>query len=143
MLVIVGDGEQRGELESLTRTLNVEQRVRFTGHCDNLPALLGAALIYAGIEIQGDLSIAPLQALSVGVPCVALDFESRRRVTEEDLSDINLCLVEPTEVGFAAALGRVFGSSRLVRHLVDHGQDVVSRRRTVRSMFDGYEQLYK
>jgi glycosyltransferase involved in cell wall biosynthesis len=143
ILVIVGDGEERGKLETLTRGLGIWERVRFTGHCDNLPVLLGATSIYAGIEIQGDLSIAPLQALSMGVPCVALDFDSRRRVTERDLSEVNLCLVEPDERGFGAAIARLFGSSQLARQLVEHGQGVVLSRRTIASMIDGYAQLYK
>ncbi len=142
VLVIVGDGEERGKLEALAVSLGIAERVRFTGHSDYLPVLLGAASIYAGIEIQGDLSIAPLQALSMGVPCVALDFEARRRVTEQDLNEVNLCLVEPNESGFGTALGRVFGSPQLARKLIDHGRNVVLHRRTVASMIDGYEQLY-
>lgn len=143
ILVIVGDGEERRNLEALTRSLGIWEHVRFTGHCDDLPVLLGATSIYAGIEIQGDLSIAPLQALSMGVPCVALDFEGRRRVTECDLSEVNLCLVEPDERGFGTAIAKVFASDELARQLIAHGQRVVLNRRTIDSMIDGYAQLYK
>lgn len=142
-LVIVGDGEQRRELEDLVVANNLGKRVIFTGHCGNLSAMLSSASIYAGLEIQGDLSIAPLQGLSVGIPCVALDFECRRRVTEHDLSDANLCLVEPNEAGFANALQRVFESPELRKRLADHGRNVVLHKRLVASMVAGYELLYK
>jgi len=81
--------------------------------------------------------------LSVGIPCVALDFECRRRVTEHDLSDANLCLVEPNEAGFANALQRVFESPELRKRLADHGRNVVLHKRLVASMVAGYELLYK
>lgn len=143
LLVIVGDGEQRGELENLVAQHDLKKHVIFVGHCDNLPVLLGSSSIYAGLEIQRDLSIAPLQGLSVGVPCVALDFEARRRVTQNDLSEANLCLVEPNEIGFADSLQRVFQSHDLRKYLAKHGQNVVLRDRLVSTMVTGYESLYK
>jgi glycosyltransferase involved in cell wall biosynthesis len=142
MFVIVGDGEQRAELEALVARLGVGGRVRFTGHSDKLSVVLSSAAIYSGLEIQGDLSIAPLQAISLGIPCVALDFEARRRVTEAGLSDRNLCLVEPDEAGFGAALQRVFGSEELRQLLARHGRRVVLEQRGIEAMVEGYRLLY-
>lgn len=74
--VLAGDGPDRQRAESLVRSLDLRNHVKFTGYMDDikLPCSIARAFLIAGIE---DLvGIAGLQAASMGVPVVSLQMDS-------------------------------------------------------------------
>ncbi len=79
LLVIVGDGATRPELEQLARSEGVAERVRFLGQVDHteVPALLAAGdVALAPYPAIVDFSFSPLKLyeyLAAGVPVVASD----------------------------------------------------------------------
>lgn len=68
-LVIVGDGTERRNLEELTRTLGVDERVEFVGHSDDVGAhLYSSKLLMAGLS-----NLPILEAIATGTPVIALE----------------------------------------------------------------------
>ncbi|WP_318247029.1 glycosyltransferase [Microbacterium gallinarum] len=72
---IVGKGDQRRNLEELTRELGLTDRVRFHGHTtdDELKALLTNASLFVIASIAELQSIATMEAMASGLPIVAAD----------------------------------------------------------------------
>jgi glycosyltransferase involved in cell wall biosynthesis len=70
-LVIVGDGPERSNLEALVRELKLSDRVTFAGLHSDVRVYLSAADIFALPSISEGISNALLEAMSVGLACVA------------------------------------------------------------------------
>ena len=70
---IVGGGDQRRNLEALTRELGLEQRVTFHGHTsdEDLRALYTRASVFAIASVAELQSIATMEAMASGLPIVA------------------------------------------------------------------------
>jgi len=72
-LVIVGDGPERGMLETLVRSLNVADRVTFTGHRDDIPALYAGFDVFALTSDTEQMPLSVMEAMASGLPVVATD----------------------------------------------------------------------
>ena len=70
-LVIVGDGSKRAALEAQARSLNIADRVRFLGHCDDLANIYPAFDVFCLPSRQEGLPLAVLEAQACGLPVVA------------------------------------------------------------------------
>jgi glycosyltransferase involved in cell wall biosynthesis len=73
-LMIVGDGELKEKLQSLTGELGLERKVIFTGFRDDLQAVYSAFDIYAHTAKQGGGELFPfalLYAMAAGLPVIA------------------------------------------------------------------------
>ena len=70
---IVGGGDQRRNLETLTRELGLEHRVTFHGHTsdEDLRALYTRASVFAIASVAELQSIATMEAMASGLPIVA------------------------------------------------------------------------
>ncbi|WP_448383850.1 glycosyltransferase [Desulfosoma sp.] len=78
-LLILGDGPLRTELESLAGELGVSKTVFMPGHVDNPFPWLGQSQIFALCSHYEGFPLALLEALALGVPCVAMDCPSGPR----------------------------------------------------------------
>lgn len=70
-LAVVGDGPERRAVERRIRLLGLGDRVRLLGARDDVPELLAAFDIFALSSRWEGEPIALLEAMAVGVPCVA------------------------------------------------------------------------
>lgn len=71
VLVMVGDGPDRGAAEDEARTLGVAGDVRFLGKIDAVAPLLAAADLYVFPSESESFGLSALEALASGVPVVA------------------------------------------------------------------------
>ena len=72
-LLVVGDGPERGRLESLAAELEIADRVRFTGRQDP-PAFLAAADLFVLPSLIESLGLVYLEAMMMGLPCIGLKY---------------------------------------------------------------------
>lgn len=73
VLVFVGDGPERNNLEALTKRLELQDAVRFTGAIDNARELIPAADLCILSSLSEGLSVTLLEAMAAGKPIVATD----------------------------------------------------------------------
>jgi len=70
-MLLVGDGPLRASLESLARELGIADRVRFTGHTNDVPVALRALDIFVLASKFEPYGVALLEAKAAGVAIVA------------------------------------------------------------------------
>lgn len=73
VLMLVGDGELRADLESQVRNLNLEGKVIFTGVRQDVPDLFQAMDVFVLPSRWEGLGIVALEAQAAGLPCVFAD----------------------------------------------------------------------
>lgn len=77
-LFIIGDGAELANLKSQTKSLNLENRIIFTGYKDKNDIknyLLNSSIFLMASETEG-LPMVLLEAMSLGVPCIAYETAS-------------------------------------------------------------------
>jgi len=71
VLLLIGEGVLRNELEALTRQLNIEDNVRFLGYRTDIPDILSATDIYVHSSVEEGFGISIIEAMAVGLPVIA------------------------------------------------------------------------
>lgn len=71
VLIVVGDGPLRAELEAEAARLSPAGRIRFLGHRRDVPELLRGSDLYLQTSLTEGFSNAILQAMASGLPVVA------------------------------------------------------------------------
>lgn len=66
MLMLVGDGELRAELEARIRTLDLEQHIRILGFRDDVPDLLSMADVFASSSLWEGMGRSMTEAMLLG-----------------------------------------------------------------------------
>jgi phosphatidyl-myo-inositol alpha-mannosyltransferase len=119
-LSVVGDGRDRGAVESLPGGLR--QRVMMLGTLDHavVPAVLaGADVAVAAATGQESFGYSIVEAMAAGVPVVATEIEGYREVATDG---VDALLVPPNDPdALAAAIGRVLDDPALRASLVEAG----------------------
>jgi len=84
ILILVGEGPDRGRLEGLARTHGVESRVRFLGSQPHeaLPGLLAAADVMVLPTVSEGLANVWVESLACGTPVVTSDVGGAREVID-------------------------------------------------------------
>lgn len=70
-LLLIGDGAQRNEIDSLIKTLNLEKVVYITGFTDDVSLYLNQLDYYVNSSFSEAMPVSVLEALSLGKPVIA------------------------------------------------------------------------
>lgn len=76
-LVLIGDGEQRNKVEEITKNLNLEDKVFFTGNIDNVSDYLSAIDLIVMPSLYEGLPLALIEQQANGLKCVVSDTITR------------------------------------------------------------------
>ncbi|HEX7899210.1 MAG TPA: glycosyltransferase [Planctomycetota bacterium] len=79
-VVFVGEGNLREDLEKRAADLKVTERVRFAGMIENekIPEYLSTGDLYITCSRSDSASLGLLEAMAIGVPCVASDIPANK-----------------------------------------------------------------
>ena len=72
-LLMVGDGQLRGELEQQAAAAGLSSRIKFLGRRNDIPQLLKMADVFALASTWEGFGISVVEAMAAGVPVVATD----------------------------------------------------------------------
>lgn len=140
VLVMVGDGPDRGAAEDEARTLGVADSVRFLGRIDAVAPLFAAADVYLFPSESESFGLSALEALASGVPVVASRVGGLPDVVRDGVTGV-LCPVGDVEMMAAAALG-FLEPRRWAQASRAAAQDARARFST-REVVARYERLYQ
>lgn len=88
ILLIVGDGLMKQELQNYASTLGLNKNVIFTGYRRDIPALLAAMDVFVLPSLWEGLPNALLEAMGAGKPIIATDIPPIREVINSEKSGI-------------------------------------------------------
>ena len=133
MLVIVGDGDERNNLEEAAANANV----RFTGRRDDVRNLLPAFDVYVNCSITEGISVTILEAMATGLPVIA----TRVGGTPEVVIDGETGLLVPSRDSDALA-NAMKGMLANTGTYGPAGRSRVECNFTMKKMVDQYVQAY-
>jgi glycosyltransferase involved in cell wall biosynthesis len=142
LLLLVGDGASRPELETLMRSLGMNAgQIRFVGRVPaaEIPSWLGASDIYSLTSPNEGFPCALLEAMSAGVPSVVSAIPANLQLVDEGIHGLTVPFDD--EEAICKAFLRLFSDSGLRRSM-----GVAARRRVVENystdkVIDRYETL--
>jgi len=129
-----------GQLRKLTESLRIGGQVRFTGHVEDLPALLAAFDIVAAPSDNEAFSLALVEAMASGCAVVATRAGGMAELVEDGITGL---LTERDNVwSLIAALSRLLTDKRLREKMGSVARASVIERFDRRSVIDRIERLY-
>ncbi|MFT5390583.1 MAG: glycosyltransferase involved in cell wall biosynthesis [Gammaproteobacteria bacterium] len=139
-LVVVGDGSERGPLESLSHELGIAQHVHFLGHRDDARALLAGCDTYVNCSITEGVSVTILEAMAAQLPVVVTDVGGTPEVVEHDVTGLMVPARDPPAL--ANALLRISADRALHARLASAARAHVIEHFATATMLANYLKIY-
>jgi glycosyltransferase involved in cell wall biosynthesis len=140
-LWIVGDGSERGSLETLAVELQISDRVTFWGQqLDVAPHFSAADTFIMSSKSEG-LPISLLQAFSLGTPAIVTDVGGMAEVVRMAAAGV---VVPPQDASaMAEAILRMKENTEERRQLSAQAEAAFASYFSLQTMVDGYASLYR
>lgn len=121
--LICGTGDMLDSYRQLAEELGISDRVIFPGYRYDIFEIVHIADVFLFPSLREGLGVAPIEAMSAGVPIIASDI---RGVREYAVDGENSILLDPNDVdGFAGAIDRLYNNRELLEHLGVHALEAV------------------
>lgn len=140
-LVMVGDGPLRGELEDLTRSLGVADRVKFVGIRKNVADWLRAADAFALTSVSEAASLTLLEAMASGLPVVVTNVGGNPEIVRDGVD--GLLVPRGDAAALAGALRRLFADPGRMAELGSSGRRRVKTCYRLEQTIESYFRLYR
>lgn len=130
VLVLAGDGPLRPNLESLARSLGLDDQVRLVGFRKEIPEFLAGLDIFVSSSLWEGLSISVLEAMAAARPIVATSILPNKELIESEITGLLVPPKSPEQMANAIArlvreptLARQYGKAAQQRVLSDYSID--------------------
>jgi len=139
-LLIVGDGPERANLETLTASLGIAAHVKFLGARQDVSELLQTFDVFALSSFSEGTSVTLLEAMGVGIPIVATNVGGTPEVVSDGETGF---LVESDNADdMAAKLQRLLQDDVLREQMGNAGKQRVHELFSIEKMVQAYVNLY-
>jgi glycosyltransferase involved in cell wall biosynthesis len=140
-LVLVGDGPEREWLERFARDLNVENRVIFLGHRQDIPAILPLFDVFCLSSDFEGMSNSVMEAMAVGLPVLASDIPANRELVVEGRTGYLIPVGD--RAAYARAVLSLFERPDMAENLGNAGRQRMATEFSVPQMIQGYVDIYR
>lgn len=140
-LLLVGDGPERESLERFVRELNVESRVIFLGHRQDIPAILPLLDVFCLASDFEGMSNSIMEAMAVGLPVLASDIPPNRELVQEGQTGYLVPVGDRAAYARAAVL--LIEDAQLAERLGAAGRQRMADDFSIEKMVAGYAQIYR
>ncbi len=139
-LFIVGDGEERQNLENICSELNVTDRVIFTGYIPDPVKYIQTIDIFLLSSLNEGTSITLLEAMSAGKPCVVTNVGGNPEIIEDGFNGLVTASDNPED--FAHAIQSLVQDETLFLRMKNNAISRFQSNFTVDAMKAHYERIY-
>ena len=142
ILVLVGDGPTRSELETLAAGLSLVGAVRFTGRqtAAEVRDWLQASDVFALVSSNEGLPCSLLEAMSAGLPSVVSGIPANLQLVENEIHGLHAALGSPDSI--AGALNRLLLDAPLRARMGAAARQRILAGYSVDKVMDRYEALF-
>lgn len=121
-LLIVGDGEERKNLENIAKQLSVEQSVLFVGDIqrDQMPNYLGIGDIFVLPSLSEGFPIAVIEAMAAGIPIIVTPVGGIPEILVNGESGLYCQVENPRSI--AAAIKLLLKHDELRKQIIENGK---------------------
>jgi glycosyltransferase involved in cell wall biosynthesis len=142
VLLVLGKGRKRIELEKQIRGYNLTQNIFLLGRKENVPYYLNASDIFVMSSLWEGLPLSLLEAMVCGLPVVATNVGGIPEIVDEGHSGF---LVESkNSLALAKKISYVLNSSPEIRRKMGEvGRKIVEEKFSLDKMVKNYESLYE
>ena len=116
LLVIVGDGPCREELQVLTRELGISDRVRFMGRSDNPTQVYASLDVFVMSSMTEQMPMSLLEAMATGLPAICTDVGDIATMLSSGPPQV---VPKDDAAAFAGAMERL-AADPVLRHTLGH-----------------------
>lgn len=139
--LIVGEGNERKNLERMVKELGIKKNVIFTGFRKDVKEILQALDIFVLPSIREGQPIILLEAMAMGKPIVATDIEG---VNETVVNGLTGILVPPkAPQALARAIVSLLKDSKKAQKMGQAGRRVVEEKFDLKDKVKQHERLYE
>ena len=141
VLLMIGEGPQRRELEDLARGLGIEESSRFLGHREDIADLLGAADIVTLASRSEGMPYTLLEAMAAGRAVIATQIPG----IEEVIKSEDMAVLVPTEdlAALAEALSGLIVEPSRSKSLGEAARRHIEVHHTASRMVERVQQIYR
>jgi len=140
VLIIIGDGRYRKDVEALSGKLGIGRNVIVTGMMEDVYTPLHLADIYAHISLQEGMPLALLEAMSVGKPVIATRAGG---IPEVIKSGENGILVETVPEEIASAIAGLYEDKEKMKSIGANALETVRTKFTWKLSADQFLKIYR
>lgn len=141
--IVAGDGEQRGYLEDLARSLGVSDSTRFIGWIshDELPNYLASSDIYVSTSLSDSTSLSLQEAMACELASVVTDLPANR---EWIVDGVNGLVASVDDIqGFADKVGYLLEDADLRREFGAASRRIIEEKAEYEKNMQKVESLYE
>lgn len=139
--LVVGEGPQRAELESLAAHLGVSQYVEFVGYRADVAPLLASLDILLFTSHREGLSVAIIEAMAAGLPIVATAVGG---IADQVTPGVNGFVSDAGDIsGLTDACGRLIEDHELRRSMGAASRRTAEERFSQQAMLQAYAGIYR
>lgn len=139
ILLLVGDGPLRDQLQNKAQELKIDAQVHFLGVRTDVPDLLSIADLFVQSSVSEGQSLALLEAMFAGLPIVATRIDATMNVLKHEQTAL---LAEPSDAGsLAAALQRALADISLRQRMGAAARQLAQQKYTAEAMYASYAAL--
>ena len=139
--MIVGDGPLRKTLERRCETLELTERVRFTGLCKAVERYLKAATAMVMPSYWEGLPIAAMEAMAAQLPLIASRTEGLIDLIEDGKTGLLFTPGDKTQM--KNAIARILQNPTLAQNIAQNAHHLISQKYLQKTMIDAYTRLFE
>lgn len=146
VLELVGDGEQKSELENLARELKAEKYIVFTGLVkhEEVSAYFNRASVFVLPSLNEGMSNVMLEALACGLPIVATDTGGTKELVDDGRNGFIIKMKDAKDI--EEKVERLIADQELRKKMAQESRkkaEEMSWRKVADDYFNFYEKLAK
>ncbi|PKQ45749.1 glycosyltransferase [Confluentibacter flavum] len=140
-VLIVGDGDLRFSLESLSKELEIEEIVNFEGQTTNVEPYFSASDIFILPSIWEGFGIVILEAFKFKLAVIATDIEGPSELIE---NNVNGLLITPNDQNELAEKIKLLINNKFLRlHLGEKGFESFNKKYHINNYMEDLDGLYE
>jgi len=143
--VVIGDGEERGELDALIEKFNLKRRFQFLSRLEREEYLKTLSsfdvLVLPSLDDSETFGLVIAEAMAVEVPVVVTEVCGIARYLK---NEENALIVPPAdEEALAKAIKKVLKVKSLREKLIENAGELVEKKFSLEQMVENFEQLFR